>query len=180
MQRRFRAAKSRLGQVVRTGVPSRWSSTPGYNFATQNVWDGGTSIWATGSGVFDKKATTFTSLTPWTRRPTTNSSCGGRATRPAHAELQGDGDGVNGVKQLQSCTSTKNTQYVERMTWTTSGGLCSLSLYFDTYRPHHPPRDHVDCRAERAGLVPERLATAGHFFMRRYSTNSSPMVASVP
>ena len=142
--------------------------TPGYNFAAQNVWDGGTSIWATGSEVYDNDDTFYlfdtVDSTPdhqlimwWPGNATT-----------AHARLQASDGGISEVASSELHLD-KNTQYVERMTWTTSGGLCSLSLYFDTCA------DHTTCHATTLIAGPSALGSCPSgpysqaFFMRRYS-----------
>lgn len=141
--------------------------TPGMNFGAANVWDGGSSIWATGSEVFDNDDTFYlfdtVNATPdhqlimwWP----------GNQTK-AFARLQANDGGVNEVSVAQ--TLYKGQQYVERMAWTTSGGLCSLSLYLDTCA------DYSMCHATTLIAGPGALGSCPGgpydtaYFMRRYS-----------
>ena len=146
--------------------------TPGYNFGAQNSgWPTTTSIFASGSEVFDNNDT-FYLLDAVDSAPNHEVIMWwpGNQTK-AFARLQASDGGINEVSTSGTTTLSKTTQYVERISWTASGGLCTLSLFLDTCA------DHATCRATTliagpgaAGTCPDVAYNQAHF-MRRYSSS---------
>ena len=110
---------------------------------------------------------TFYLLTLWTSdaQPPTHHVAAWHATT-AHARLQAS-DGVNEVS-ARARTRTRIRSRAHDVDHERRA-LLAVALYFDTCADHtHPPRDHVDCRAERLGSCLSGSYSQA-FFMRRYS-----------